>query len=190
MPNLKINTNIRGFKSSIRKLRTGLVTVASNSLEASAGDVATNIKKRLKQKIATGTGTRISSNISASKAIYNGGTIVVGIGNIEQLNSATAVFSSSGNKYYLWKLLEEGWGKAGGKRPDKYVITPTEGKQALKFYVNGDLVYAGKVEHPGFVGHFFFMDTVRNWYIEDRAAVHKNLLSDVQKFLLTINYSG
>ena len=54
MANLKINTNIRGFKSSIKQLKRGLVHSSMDAMSSGADQVVANIQRRLSSSIGGG----------------------------------------------------------------------------------------------------------------------------------------
>ena len=220
---IKIKANNTGFKRSIRQLSKSFKDQLPRYLEKGGEEVSANIQGRFKKSYPTISGKRskgIVDNIKASRSFFNGRDIVMGIGNIADLDKATEVMAkSTGKTYHLWKLLELGYGMKGGFRSDLYDIYPVyptsaQGQQyyrdiggtrrkgvhesnpdrkvkpALVFYANGKLVFASHVRHPGAEGRYFFLTMTRDWYEFDKEIMLRSVNVGMEEILQKINYKG
>jgi len=204
---IKINANKQPFKKSVRQLRTRLPRVLKQALRRSARDIAANTRERFKSEygaVHSAQAKAVLSNIRASEVFETADSLFVGIGNIEKLNRTTEVMAqSTGKTYQLWRLMEEGFGLKGGFRGDRYDIRPVASRRrsvsdkdnvlqrpALVFRVDGNLVFASRVRHPGAAGRHFFLKASNQWYREDLRNATLHVRNNVNKLLEKVNYKG
>ena len=221
--NIKFKADKTKFKKSIRSLKTTLKTGIMKGMSEAGKTVSENIHNRFTSaypNISDNAAKGVINNLRPSKPVFNGNNIIMGIGNIHDLDRATEVMAkSTGKTYNLWRLLELGWGMKGGFRSDLYDIYPiyptsAQGQQyykhyggtrrkgvhmsnpnrkvkpALVFYYNGKLTFAARVQHPGAEGKYFFLSITRDWYTEDRAVFIATINRIILDKLKEINYKG
>lgn len=222
-PTVKYQADKKPFKKSVRTLRRQLPKELKKSLRRAGVKIAKNTKARFKANyggVSDREAKAVLNNIRASEVFETATSLFIGIGNIEKLDRATEVIAkSTGKRYQLWKLLEEGYGQKGGFRSGPYDIFPVlpsssagqsiyrnfggtrrggvfhtnpnrKVRPTLVFRVNGNLVFASRVRHPGAEGRFFFMSATNEWYREDLGIARRQVKIDLDNLLESVNYRG
>ena len=192
---LRYNADAKGFRKSIKNVIKGFEKGLPVAMKAAGDTIAESVQTRFDAAYGAVSSTEaaaVRANVRASTPVIDStGDLVMGVGNIEELDKATEVIAKgNGNTYHLWSLMEHGFGMKGGKRAGLYSIDPTEGKRALVFYMGETLVYATHVDHPGAEGRHFFMETSGNWYATDRDVVRQSVAKEINKVVDKASYKG
>jgi len=91
-------------------------------------DILVNMSHRYYMDFA-GVGAKKKINVveamrNSSKVCLTNNNVTISVADPEKMDRLTMLppTKSEGKIYHLWSLLREGWGKAGGKRNDSYVL--------------------------------------------------------------------
>lgn len=208
---IRISTNLhKAAKNTIKEVKRK--DTSRRAINKAKKEILAQMEDRYLSEFS-GVGSRRGINIiaamrSASWILLRKDSFSIKIADPSRMDQSTELppTKSEGKIYNLWSLLREGWGQAGGKRPDRYVlyvrtpggIAPPKPSLLSKIYSGteistdlykvpfeeggsyGTLYYL--VRHPGYEGYDWILHLDNQPYKED-IAIFNRAMKQVAKIL-------